>query len=144
MVQVWLEPRRLVAAGAVMALIVAAFVAGRFTQRGCTGDHIASKEHSQLIFVVRRRTLGPLRADAVSSFEDEAPNKPKANKWISRPSTASAEYLLQENLLYRQTALQEGDAGLASVLDELDARVADVRTAQVKSPVAAGERFAKD
>jgi hypothetical protein len=34
--------------------------------------------------------------------------------------------LLQENRLYRQTALQEGDAGLASVLDELERVLLDV------------------
>ena len=37
-----------------------------------------------------------------------------------------AEDLLQENRLYRQTALQEGDAGLASVLDELERVLLDV------------------
>jgi len=33
---------------------------------------------------------------------------------------------LQENRLYRQTALQEGDAGLANVLDELERVLLDV------------------
>jgi hypothetical protein len=37
-----------------------------------------------------------------------------------------AEDLLQENRLYRQTALQEGDTGLASVLDELERVLLDV------------------
>src|SRR5207302_1082394 len=37
-----------------------------------------------------------------------------------------AEDLLQENRLYRQTALEEGDAGLASVLDELERVLLDV------------------
>src|SRR6266700_2491860 len=34
--QVWREPRRLMAAGGVVALLIAAFVAGRFTKRGGT------------------------------------------------------------------------------------------------------------
>jgi hypothetical protein len=34
--------------------------------------------------------------------------------------------LLEENRMYRQTALQEGDAGLASVLDELERVLLDV------------------
>jgi hypothetical protein len=34
--------------------------------------------------------------------------------------------LLEDNRLYRQTALQEGDAGLASVLDELERVLLDV------------------
>ena len=37
-----------------------------------------------------------------------------------------AEDLLEENRLYRQTALQNGDAGLASVLDELERVLLDV------------------
>ena len=37
-----------------------------------------------------------------------------------------AEDLLKENRLYRQTALQEGDAGLANVLDELERVLLDV------------------
>jgi len=37
-----------------------------------------------------------------------------------------AEDLLQENRLYRQTALQEGDTGLASTLDELERVLLDV------------------
>jgi len=50
-VAVWLEPRRLAAAGAVVALLIAAFVAGRITKRGNPGDDIANKEQ------VRERVL---------------------------------------------------------------------------------------
>src|SRR2546429_9787381 len=42
--QVWMEPRRLVAAGVIVALLVAAFVAGRITKRGNARDNIANKE----------------------------------------------------------------------------------------------------
>jgi hypothetical protein len=37
-----------------------------------------------------------------------------------------AEDLLEENRLYRQTALEQGDAGLANVLDELERVLLDV------------------
>ena len=37
-----------------------------------------------------------------------------------------AEDLLDENRLYRQTAVQEGDTGLANVLDELERVLLDV------------------
>jgi hypothetical protein len=37
-----------------------------------------------------------------------------------------AEDLLDENRLYRQTALQEGDTGVANVLDELERVLLDV------------------
>src|SRR5258707_9684914 len=42
--QVWFGPPRLAAAGAIVALIIAAFVAGRFTGRDSTGDNVANKE----------------------------------------------------------------------------------------------------
>src|SRR6202035_472049 len=37
-----------------------------------------------------------------------------------------AEDLLEENRLYRQTALEQGDAGLANILDELERVLLDV------------------
>jgi hypothetical protein len=37
-----------------------------------------------------------------------------------------AEDLLEENRLYRQTALEQGDTGLANVLDELERVLLDV------------------
>ena len=49
--QVWFEPRRLAAAGGIVALIVAAFVAGRMTKRGGTSDNAANREQ------VRERVL---------------------------------------------------------------------------------------
>ena len=45
--QTWIEPRRLAAIGAAAALIVAAFIAGRFTKRTSVEDTIASKEQIQ-------------------------------------------------------------------------------------------------
>src|SRR6266853_2603954 len=76
--QVWLEPRRLVAAGAVMALIVAAFVAGRFIPRNKAPDNVASKEQ------VRERVLVGAVGYHLGHSErmlielsNEAPNDPK-------------------------------------------------------------------
>ena len=55
------------------------------------------------------------------------------SKWVRRlwgpggvSGSVDAEDLLQENRLYRQTAMQDGDAGLASVLDELERVLLDV------------------
>src|SRR5207244_3182504 len=41
---VWMDPRRLAAASVIVALILAAFVAGRITRPGKTVDNIASQE----------------------------------------------------------------------------------------------------
>ncbi|HEY6269104.1 MAG TPA: hypothetical protein VIX11_12455 [Candidatus Acidoferrum sp.] len=125
--QVWLEPRRLAAAGAVLALIVAAFVAGRVTNRGGTGDNVASKEQvrERVLVVAVGEHLGHSERMLVE-LSNAAPNDPKQREVNISAEQRRAEDLLQENRLYRQTALQEGDAGLASVLDELERVLLDV------------------
>src|SRR5260370_13981510 len=59
-------------------------------------------------------------------LSNAAPNNPKQNEVNISAERRRGEDLLQENRLYRQTALQEGDAGLASVLDELERVLLDV------------------
>jgi len=49
--QAWFQPRRLGAAGAILALVVAAFLIGRITRRDTSPDNIASTEQ------VRERVL---------------------------------------------------------------------------------------
>jgi hypothetical protein len=124
---VWLEPRRLSAAGAVVALIIAAFVAGRITKRGNPSDNVANKEQ------VRERVLvvavgGHLGRSEMMLMElsNAGPKDSKQMQVNISAEQRRAEDLLEENRLYRQTALQEGDAGLASVLDELERVLLDV------------------
>jgi anti-sigma factor RsiW len=125
--QVWFAPRGLAAAGAVMALIIAAFIAGRFTKRHATGDNIASKEQvrERVLVVAVGEHLGHSESMLVE-LSNAAPNNPKQKEVNISAEQRRAEDLLQENRLYRQTALQEGDAGLASLLDELERVLLDV------------------
>jgi len=125
--QVWMEPRRLAALGAVVALIVAAFVAGRITKRGNTGDNIANKEQvrERVLVVAVGEHLGHSERMLVE-LSNAAPIDPGQKEVNISAEQRRAEALLQENRLYRQTALQEGDAGLASVLDELERVLLDV------------------
>jgi anti-sigma factor RsiW len=125
--QVWLEPRRLAAAGAVMALIIAAFVAGRFTNRRASVDNVASKEQvrERILVVAVGEHLGHSERMLVE-LSNAAPSGPKQKEVNISAEQRRAEDLLQENRLYRQTALQDGDAGLASVLDELERVLLDV------------------
>ena len=125
--QVWFQPPRLAGVGAVMVLILAAFVAGRFTKRGGAGDNIASKEQvrERVLVVAVGEHLGHSETMLVE-LSNAAPNDPKQKEVNISAEQRRAEDLLQENRLYRQTALQEGDAGLASVLDELERVLLDV------------------
>lgn len=125
--QVWMEPRRLAAGGAVIALIVAAFVAGRISTKDKPGDNIASKEQvrERVLVVAVGEHLGHSERMLVE-LSNAAPNDPAQKEVNISAEQRRAEDLLQENRLYRQTALQEGDAGLASVLDELERVLLDV------------------
>ncbi len=117
--QVWFEPRR--------ALIVAAFVAGRITKRVNTSDNVASKEQvrERVLVVAVGEHLGHSERMLVE-LSNAAPNGPAQKEVNISAEQRRAEDLLQENRLYRQTALQEGDTGLASVLDELERVLLDV------------------
>jgi len=125
--RVWFEPRRLAAAGAVMALIIAAFVVGRITKRVNTPDNVANKEQvrERILVVAVGEHLGHSERMLVE-LSNAAPNSPAQKEVNISAEQRRAEDLLQENRLYRQTALQEGDAGLASVLDELERVLLDV------------------
>lgn len=125
--QVWMEPRRLAAAGAIMALIIAAFVAGRISKKHDLGDNVATKEQvrERILVVAVGEHLGHSERMLVE-LSNAAPNDPKQKEVNISAEQHRAEDLLQENRLYRQTALQDGDAGLASVLDELERVLLDV------------------
>jgi hypothetical protein len=125
--QTWLEPRRLGALGGVAALIIAAFIIGRITKPVGKGDNIATTEQ------VRERVLVVAVGEHLGRSEMMLVELSNAEPGASKPKQINisseqrrAEDLLEENRLYRQTALQEGDAGLASVLDELERVLLDV------------------
>src|SRR5437899_12257036 len=59
-------------------------------------------------------------------LSNAVPNNPKQKEVDISAQQRRAEDLVEENRMFRQTALQEGDAGLASVLDELERVLLDV------------------
>jgi anti-sigma factor RsiW len=125
--QMWLEPRRLAAFGAVAALILAAFIAGRWTRHGPAPDNIAStaQVRERILIVAVGEHLGHSERMLVE-LSNAAPSGPSQKQVNISAEQRRAEDLLQENRLYRQTALQEGDTGLASVLDDLERVLLDV------------------
>ena len=117
----WLTPRRLVAASAIAALLVAAFLAGRISQQRqqvaglsgpvrerimlvAVGEHL---ERSQMILV-------ELVNNASTGTVDISEEKQRARDLVS------------ENRLYRQAALKSGDRRVSSVLDELERTLLEV------------------
>src|SRR5207302_3065154 len=75
--QVWFEPRRLAAAGGIVALIIAAFVAGRITKRGGSGDNVANQVQvrERVLVVAVGEHLGHSERMLVE-LSNAAPNDP--------------------------------------------------------------------
>jgi len=125
--QEWFEFKRLGTLGAVAALLVVAFFAGRFTPRGPKVDVVATPEQ------IRERILVVAVGDHLSKSEmflvelsNAQPNSSFGKLVNISAEQRRAEDLLEENRLYRQTALQEGDKVMANTLDELERFLLDV------------------
>ncbi len=123
----WLAPRRLLAAGVAAALLVLAFYAGRKTGPGKDGEEIvdASKVRERVLLVAVGEHLGKSEM-ILMELSNAQPGD--AGKKLINISTAQkrAEDLVDENRLYRQTALEGGDNAIASTLDELQRVLLDV------------------
>ena len=123
----WLEPRRLAALGAVAALAIVAFLAGRVTKHpepvAVTAD--ASKIRERVLVMAVGDHLGRSEMMLIELGNTEPENKKQKEVNISA-ERRRAEDLVEENRLYRQTALEQGDTALAGVLDELERVLLDV------------------
>jgi len=124
----WLEPRRWVPAGAIAALVLAAFIAGRMSKPvnpvvPVTTDQ--TKVRERILVMAVGEHLG--RSEMVLvELANSGPQSPGQNAVNIAGEQRRAEDLLEENRLYRQTALEQGDAALAGVLDELERVLLDV------------------
>ena len=125
--QEWFEPKRLGTLAAVAVLLVVAFLAGRITKRNHPGNDVATKEQirERVLVVAVGEHLGRSEMMLVELANAE-PLDPKQKRVDISAEQHRAEDLLEENRLYRQTALKEGDASLASVLDDLERVFLDV------------------
>jgi hypothetical protein len=123
----WLEPRRLAALGAVAALAIVAFVAGRVTKVAppvaVTAD--ASKIRERVLVMAVGDHLGRSEMMLIELGNTEPENAKQKEINIST-ERRRAEDLVEENRMYRQTALEQGDTALAGVLDELERVLLDV------------------
>jgi hypothetical protein len=128
----FLEPRRLTAGALVAALVLVAFLAGRVTKhtgvgKGATGTAAASdaQVRERVLMLAVGEHLG--RSEMVlMEIANAGPESGHLKQVNISSQRRRAEDLLDENRLYRQTALQEGDTGLANVLDELERVLLDV------------------
>jgi hypothetical protein len=120
------QVRRVAAVGAMAALVLLAFLVGRISKKGPLKSDIADAG------TVRKRVLLVAVGDHLGRSEmilvvlaNATPEKGQKTINISAEQKR-AEDLVEENRLYRQTALKEGDTAMASTLEELERVLLDV------------------
>lgn len=126
--QGWFSWRPLAVAGAMAALIVLAFVIGVGKGRHEVGGGEvadAGKVRERVLVVAVGDHLG--RSEMMLMELENAQPAESGQRVINISSTQRrAEDLVEENRLYRQTALKEGDQAMASTLDELERVLLDI------------------
>ncbi len=126
-----------------MALVILAFVAGRWTKpRIPVADQVdAAKVSERVLVVAVGEHLG--RTEMVLMELKNAPAQ-KGQKPIDISETQRrAGELVEENRLYRQTALKDGDQAMASTLDELERVLLDIANSPEELTPAAFETIRK-
>ncbi|HZC66414.1 MAG TPA: hypothetical protein VE545_07555, partial [Candidatus Dormibacteraeota bacterium] len=122
-------PRHLMAAAAVAVLVVVAFFAGRKTGGPIATPEIASSGgasmREKVLLLAVEEHLGRSEMMLTELSNTEA-NRSGAQLIDISAEQKRAEDLLGENRLYRQTAMEQGDTAVASVLDELERVLLDV------------------
>jgi hypothetical protein len=123
----WFEPRRWVAIGAMAAMVIAAFVAGRWSKPKDTGTPVASvaQVRERVLVVAVGEHLGKSEM-VLMELANAAPDNSGKKQVNISAEQKRAEDLLDANRLYRETARQDGDAALADVLDDLERVLLDV------------------
>ena len=117
----WIEPRRLVAAAALAALVIAAFLAGRVSQPKQPVAGLSGPVRERIMLVAVGDHLEQSQMILVELMNSE----PKGPVDISEEQQR-AQDLIGENRLYRQAALKSGDTRVSSVLDELERVLLDI------------------
>ena len=125
----WFEPRRVMAWGAVAAIAIAAFIGGRYSKPTVAPNVMATADASK----IRERVLVMAVGEHLGRSEmmlielgNTEPENGKQKEINISGERRRAEDLVEENRLYRQTALEQGDTALAGVLDELERVLLDV------------------
>ena len=120
-------PQRLAVAGVVVALLIVAFYIGRFSKPGAPAgpDQIATNQVRERVLVV---AVGQHLGKSEMVLVELSNAQPSSGQKLINIAAEQrrAESLVEENRLYRQTALQSGDKAIVSTLDELERVLLDV------------------
>jgi len=130
-VSIWtriLQPRRWAIAGAVAALIVAAFLAGRYTlpkQPSGPIETVAVQQPKSGNDRVLMVAVGD-HLDRTEMILVELANTPAEGKVDISAERDLAQALVSENRLYRQSAQHDKDTEIAGVLDQVERVLIDI------------------
>jgi len=119
------QTQRLLLVGTVAALVILAFFLGRRIGPGTGGEAAdAGKVRERVLLVAVGDHLG--RSEMV--LVELANTEPEKGQKLINISTEQkrAEDLVEQNRLYRQSALREGDTAMAATLDELERVLLDI------------------
>jgi anti-sigma factor RsiW len=118
----WFAPQRWALAGAMAALLIVAFLVGRMTHEGSPPSAAISPQVRERILMV---AVGE-HLERSQMILVELSNMPSNGKVDISSEQRMASALVGENRLYRQTALNAGEVGVASVLDQLERVLVEV------------------
>jgi hypothetical protein len=125
--QTFFVPQRLAVVGATAALVIAAFLIGRISVVNNGTENAAadpSTVRERVLVVAVGQHLGKSEMVLVELSNAQPASGQKLINIAAEQRRA--ENLVEENRLYRQTALQSGDKAIASTLDELERVLLDV------------------
>jgi hypothetical protein len=119
-------PGRMVALGTVAALVLLAFFAGRVSKSPVPGEGMAkaNQVRERVLLVAVGEHLG--RSEMILMELVNAQPEPGQKVRNLSATQRRAEDLVEENRLYRQTALRDGDTAMASTLEELERVLLDI------------------
>jgi hypothetical protein len=117
----WLAPGRLAAVGAMAALVIAAFLAGRVSERQTQMAGLSGPVRERIMLVAVGEHLEQSQMILIELMNSNA----KGTVDISEEQQR-AQDLIGENRLYRQAAMRTGDKSVSNVLDELERVLLDV------------------
>jgi hypothetical protein len=127
----WMSPKRLIPVGAVAALLVVAFMAGRISRTAHNtpaAPQVADNANANTPGQVRERILLVAVGDHLDraqsvllEISNAEPGRGKQDSEVDiSQQQERAQEMLVSNRLYRQTAERSGDNAVTSVLDELE------------------------
>jgi hypothetical protein len=124
--QAWLAPQRLALAGALAAVIVVAFMAGRISLPPPAGEELAGRQPEKVRERIVLVAVGDHLEKSQMMLIELTNADPAAGGIDISAEQQRARELLGANRLYQQSAQKAGDPAINKVLDDLERILVEV------------------